>query len=188
MCPHGPDAASTISIRARWPRRSFTSQLCGSQAFVVLAGGGAGDLAAHEQVDAGLLRLAAAADQETQEGPFEGELGGEEPAMRLVPAEEGVYQALALKTADRLLIGQRARGGLRDRTPRLRWSTRRSRRLRSRRTPPAAGPAAGRRTASAPRLTPTRPASRISVAVRCKRRRRPARCGSPRRSRASPPG
>ena len=58
-----------------------------------------------------LPAVVAAADQEAQELPLDGERGRGELALRAVAAEERVDQPLALEAADRLLAGQRAVGG-----------------------------------------------------------------------------
>src|SRR5205823_6284462 len=83
---------------------------------VVGAGGGADDLAAHEQVDAGEARELAAADEEAEELALDGELRRGEPSGAAVAAGEAVDEPLAEETLDRHLAGQRPlRGALAER-------------------------------------------------------------------------
>ena len=87
------------------------------EALAVAAGGGAYDLAVHDEVDAGAALVAAAADEEADVRPLDREGGRPERAVRPVAAEECVDQALSLEAADGLLVRQRARG--RGRSERL---------------------------------------------------------------------
>ncbi len=78
------------------------------QPLVVLAGGGADDLAVHQQVDARLARLVAAADQEADVAALDREVRRRERADGVVAVDPAVHQPLALEAGHRLLAGQRA--------------------------------------------------------------------------------
>ena len=83
----------------------------GLQGLAILAGRRADHLAADAEIDAGLARMVAAADEEADVPPLdaEGLRGGR--ALRAVAADERVDQAVAGKTAHRLLPGLGAVGG-----------------------------------------------------------------------------
>ncbi len=72
------------------------------------ARGGEDDFAANEKVHAGLALMSAAADEELDVVPLDGELRRGEPARRLVAAEERVDESLAFKTGNPHLAAERA--------------------------------------------------------------------------------
>ena len=74
------------------------------------ARGGEDDFAVDEQVHAGLALVSAAADEELDVVPLDGELGRGELARRLVAAEERVDESLAFETGDLHLAAERALG------------------------------------------------------------------------------
>ena len=76
----------------------------------VFAGAGPNHLAVQDQVDAGLAWVLAAADQEADEGSFDGESRGGELAARLIRGRIAVHQALAQEAAQALIGAQGAAG------------------------------------------------------------------------------
>ena len=110
MWPHPPELRSTISITASLPCKSATSQLAGSRASRSLPVAVRTTLPSTRQIDARLARMAPAADEETDVAPLDAERLRGGRALRAVAVEERVDQAVADKTAHRLLAGLGAVG------------------------------------------------------------------------------
>ena len=75
------------------------------------AGGRANRLAVDEQVNAGLARMIAAAEQEIDIAAFDPKVARGERADRAIPFEKAVDQSVPRKAAHLHLIGQRATSG-----------------------------------------------------------------------------
>jgi hypothetical protein len=75
------------------------------------AGGGARDAGADEEVDAGLIGMVAAADEEVDVRALDFQLGRGKRACGFVAAGKAVDQSLAAKAANGHLAGECAAGG-----------------------------------------------------------------------------
>jgi len=90
--PEDGVAAGELGDVPRFRRERFAAAR-----LAVRAGGCSYDLAVDEELKGELLGVAAAADQEGEELPFDAELGGSERAGGVVALEERVHEALALE-------------------------------------------------------------------------------------------
>src|SRR5690606_17104553 len=77
----------------------------------IAPGGAADNPAIHDEAHAQPLHIRPTTNLEVDEAPLDPERRAREPAGRLIPAEEGVDEALPLEAGDRLLAGERSLRG-----------------------------------------------------------------------------